>query len=347
MKYIILAGILISVLQAGAQTKPDFFPEDVTSGGNVNGLRCYCQPGIRNNSRSKGLELYYGYFGGGVYKAQDTMLTSPLTEFRNHNHLKASLKAPVLNKDNLKVLLTFSYSSEVFDIKRFGPDFNNIFHELNDADLKNSTLGIVVAKPLDEIHYLAFRFRLAANGNYAGLGRYFEDRYAIYKFYGIYAVKPSEDLEWGIGLAYSKSFRRNNLVPFLVYNRNLNNKWGIEAVLPANAFLRYNLGHGDILLLGAEYDSQSYRLLIPTPGNGHGTGVADFAMNHSEFLLSARAEHKFAEWIWGNFKFGYRMNFSTNFEAKSPGTVPFNVDPSNSFFFQIGFFLSPPDHLRE
>ncbi|MCB9266402.1 MAG: hypothetical protein H6558_15340 [Lewinellaceae bacterium] len=342
MKYFLITALLFPALLASAQVKPDFFPEDLTSTSEGNHLRCYCQPGIRNTSRSKGLELAYSYFGGGAYKAQDSLLSSPLTEFRNHNYLKFSLKAPLVNKDNLKVLLSYSYFAEVHDIKRFGPDFGQVFRELNGIKLKSATLGAIIAKSLGEYHYLAFRFRLAANGNYPGLGRYFEDRYAIYKFYGIYGIKPSEDFEWGIGLAYSKSFRRNSIIPFLLFNRNLSDKWGIEAVLPANAFLRYNLGHGDILLLGVEYDSQSYRLTMPSLTNGQ----SDFAMNHSEVLASARAEHKFADWIWGNFKFGYRFNFSTDFEAKSPGTTPFNVDPSNSFFFQVGFFLSPPDHLR-
>ena len=331
--------LLFTALQAGARIKPDFFPEDVTTEGGE--LRCYCKPGIQNKSRSKGLELSYGYFGGGRFKPEDTLLTPPLTEFRNLSYLKFDLKAPVINKENFKVLLSFSYFSELYDFKRFGPDFGSTFRELNDSDLKSSSLGLILSKSLDEFHYLAFRFKLAANGNYNGLGRFFEDRYAIYKFYGIYAIKPNEDFEWGFGLAYSKSFRRNNFVPFLLFNRNFNEKWGMEAVLPANAFLRYNLGAGDILLFGVEYDSQSYRLIVPNTGLDN----YDFAINHSEFLVSMRIEHQFANWIWGNFKAGYRFNFSTDFEAKAPGTTPFNVEQSNAMFFQFGFFLSPPDDL--
>ena len=212
MRYFLIAAILIAGLEGKAQVKPGFFPEDLTSTNN--GLRCYCKPGVRNKSRSKGLELSYGYFGGGAYKAQDTMLTSPLTEFRNHNYLKFGVKAPLMNKDHLKVLLTFSYFSEVYDIKRFGTDFNAIFRELNDTDLKSSRLGLIIAKSLGEYHYVALRFGLAANGNYPGLGRYFDEPYAIYKFYGIYGIKPSEDFEWGIGIGLFQQFPAQQLCTF-------------------------------------------------------------------------------------------------------------------------------------
>ncbi|MCO6492164.1 MAG: hypothetical protein J5I98_27350 [Phaeodactylibacter sp.] len=340
MKYIILAAILAAGLSASGQIKPGYFPEDVTSGDN--GLRCYCKPGVRNKSRSKGIELSYSYFGSGAYKAEDTLLSMPLTEFSNFSYLDFSIKAPLLNKDNFKILLSYSYLTEAYNIERFGPDFSPVFQELDDSKLKSTTLGAIIAKPLDEFHYLAFRFRLASNGNYPGLGRFFEDRYAIYKLSGVYVIKPSDDLEWGLGLAYSKSFRRNSLAPFLLLNRNFSEKWGVESIFPANAYLRYNLSPDDIFLFGAEYDSQSYRILMPGPNNG----TADFAMNHSEFLVSARAEHKFADWFWGNLKFGYRFNFSTDFESKSPETTSFNVDPSNAFFLQAGLFLSPPDRLK-
>lgn len=337
-KYLLQAIILLSaMLQAGAQAKPGFFPEDVTTEGGQ--LQCFCKPGVQNKSRSKGLELSYGYFGGGKFKAEDTLLSPPLTEFRNLSYLKFELKAPLVNKESLKLLLSYSYFSELYDFKRFGPDFGQAFRELNDSDLKSSSLGLILSRPLGEFHYLAFRFRLSVNGNYNGMGRFFEDRYSIYKFYGIYGIKPSDDFEWGIGLAFSKSFRRNSLVPFLMYNRNFSDKWGIEAVFPANVFMRHNLGHGDILLFGVEYDSQSYRISVPNPSAEN----FDFAMNHSEFLTSMRVEHRFAPWVWGSLKAGYRVNFRTDFDAKSPGTTTFNVEQSNSLFFQVGFFLSPPD----
>ncbi len=340
MRTILLTvAILLYTMQITAQSKPGFFPEDVTTEGGQ--LRCFCKPGVENGSRSKGMELSYGYFGGGRFKAEDTLLASPLTEFRNLSYMKLDLKAPLINKENLKLLVSYSYFSELYDFKRFGPDFSETFRELNDGALKSSSLGVIFSRPLSEHHYLAFRFKLSANGNYEGLGRFFEDRFAIYKLYGIYAIKPSEDFEWGLGLAYAKSFRRNNLIPFLLFNRNFNENWGIESVFPANVFLRYNLQEGDILLFGVEYDSQSYRVAVPTSTNSQ----FDYAVNHSEFFASIRVEHRFARWVWGNFKAGYRFNFSTDFEAKAPGTTSFNVEQSNALFFQFGFFLSPPDDI--
>ena len=106
----------------------------------------------------------------------------------------------------------------------------------------------------------------------------------------------------------------------------------MEAVLPANAFLRYNWA-GDILAFGVEYDSQSYRRIVPNTGLDN----YDFAINHSEFLVSMRIEHQFANG-WGNFKAGYRFNFSTDFEAKAPALrLSMSSNPMLCFFREWDF----------
>ena len=91
-----------------------------------------------------------------------------------------------------------------------------------------------------------------------------------------------------------------------------------------------------------EYGSSSYRFDLTTTGGEQ----FDYAFNHSELLTLLRLEQRFAPWVWGNLRFGYQTNFSTDFESKSLATPEFMVDPSNGLFFEIGIFISPPDHFR-
>ncbi len=129
-----------------------------------------------------------------------------------------------------------------------------------------------------------------------------------------------------------------NLLPFFVYNRTFNSRWGVEAALPGFVFSRLNINQNNILLAGIEYDSKSYRMNVEDASNG----PLDYAMNHSEFLTSVELEHLFASWIWASVKAGYQMNFSSDFESKSLFTTDFKVEPTNAMFFRVSLFLSPP-----
>ena len=341
MKRIILAILCFFLVQGVmAQVKPDFFPEDVSQEGVE--VRCFCTPGVRNKSRAKGINLSYQFIGGGTFTEEDNTLAAPYTDYDRWEQWEFDIKAPVWNKEHLKILLGYKYAFEVFHIGRLGADFPETFGALDQASLKSSSLSAIVTKPLNEEHYLAFRLRYTANGNYSGLMD-FDGRFAVYKGLAVFGLKPTEDFEWGFGLNVSKSFRRTSILPFLLYNRNFNTHWGIESAFPGYVYGRYNVGPRSILLFGAEYGSDSYRLGVTLPNDE----LLDYALNHSEVLCMVRFEQQIAPWVWGNLKLGYQMNFSTNFESKSLNTPGFNVEPTNAFFVHVGLFLSPPDSLME
>lgn len=336
MKYTLLFIPLMLAEALFSQIKPDFFPEDINASEAT--PRCYCTPGVRNKSRSKGLEFNYTVIGDGTFKDEEGSLTQAPPRFSSWTALEVDLKAPVINREGFKFLLGYKYSSEAIRLNDFGGDFPETFKALDATTLKSSSISAIVTKPLNELHYLGFRFRYSSNGNFDGIMN-FDPRFAIYKGLAIFGFKKSDDFEWGVGLNFSKSFRRTNILPFLVYNRNFYNSWGIETAFPGYLFGRYNLNDQSIILFGMEYSSDSYRFDLTTRDNE----VYDFAFNHSELLTLMRLEQRFAPWVWGNLRFGYQMNFSTDFESKSPVTPEFMVDPSNGLFFEIGIFISPPD----
>jgi hypothetical protein len=333
-----IACLLLVQTVLTSQTKPEFFPEDISRDGLQ--VRCYCKPGVRNKSRSKGLEIAYTRLGSGTFEAEDNSVASPYSQYSNWERLKIGLKVPLVNKENLKILLSYKYFSESFSLSQYGIDFSETFQELNARRLKKNSIGAIITKPLNESKYLAFRFGYAADGNYSGLLNFKKD-YAVYKALGLYGVKKNEDLEWGVGLSFSKSFRRTTILPFLLYNRNFNKHWGIESVFPAFVYGRYNFSPISILLFGFEYNSDSYRMKVDLPNNG----LLDYGLNHSEVTGMVRLEQQITPWVWANVRVGYQMNFSTDFESKSLETIPFNVEPTGGLVFQIGLFISPPDRF--
>lgn len=336
MRYLLFFVFCICYQLLQAQIKPDFFPEDVSKESVE--IRCFCKPGVRNKSRSKGLEIAYDFIGKGAFQPEDGQISPPLSTYSNWQRWEFDLKVPVLNKENFNLLLGYQYTPEYFTFKRFGNDFTETFRQLDKATLKSSSWSAIISKPLNETRYLAIRLRYSANGDYNGIVNFQKDN-AIYKGLALYGIKPHDDFEWGIGLNVSKSFRQWSVLPFFVYNRTYENGWGIEAAFPGYVFGRKNLNTKSIFLFGYEYNSNSYRVNVPIPN----ADELRYAINHSEIILLARLERELTPWVWANLRLGYQLNFSTNFEAKSPNTTYFEAEPNDAPFIEIGIFLSPPD----
>ena len=329
----LIAGLMI-VSEGIGQIKPDFLPEDLQV-TEVHDLKCYCKPGIANKFRSKGLSLSYGLNTGGGYEetAEGVFLDTP-SNLDKLSQLKFKIKIPVLIKERTKILLGYQYYSEFYQFERVGLDYEATFQNLNNNNLKKNSYSIIVSHSLSEDNYLALRYNYSVNGNYEGWVN-FNSKFAVNKVIGIYGFKKSDNFEWGLGLILSKSFRRFNALPFLLYNRNFTPKWGIESVFPANVFLRYNINPSSITAIGMEYGSESFRLLIED------TTPLDYAFNHSELAFVWSLERHLTSWIWTNIKVGFQRNFSSDFESKNINTTTFFAEPKNSLLFRIGIFISP------
>lgn len=301
---------------------------------------CYCKPGVANKSRSKGLELYYGNYSGFNW-TPDGQSSDPNGEsiVSGIGRFTAKLKIPILNKENLKVLLGYEYGTEVFRFDQVGTQFSPIFSSLNNETLKTNKFTFILTKPFNDKYYGMVRFRSTFNGDYDGLVS-FDDRYGIYSAIVALGIKPRDDLEWGVGLSYSNSFIRTRVLPFLIYNRTFNEKWGLEAVLPLQVFGRYNFNPSSIMLFGVEFKTKSYSLDFDDPGREL---VSEFTFRHSELAAKVSWERKIVPWVWVNVEGGYQMPFNSNFEDTRSGDYSFDASPEGNLFLRVGLFLSPPD----
>jgi len=333
--YIPVILLLFFLVDAFGQLKPSYFPEDISI--KYEEPICYCQPGVVNKSRSKGVVINYGRFSSGNYLPEAPNST-PFTasDLNAFNHLEFKIKIPVLVKERTKVLLGYSYFRERYNFETITDSFSETLTTLDNTTLKSNGFSAIFSHSISAKNYIAFRYKYSMNGNYDGWLKV-DGRNAIHNFMGMYGFKKSELFEWGVGILFSKNFRRTSGLPFVLYNRTFNDKWGIEAVFPANVFLRHNIDDLTISAIGIEYASKSFRLdvedLTGTP--------LDYAYNHSEILLSLKVERHISSWVWANIKVGYQYNFDSEFESKSNLTPNFQADLQSGLFFQVGFFLSP------
>ena len=335
MKAIFLGATLLFTTTLQSQIKPNFFPEDILTEGFEG--KCYCKPGVENKSRSRGLSISYGQANSAGYVAdgETPAFSDPLSVLNQLDQFELKLKIPLLLKERTKLLLSYKYYIESYNFKAIGVNFPATFQALDQQSLKSNDYGIILSHALNEKNYLIVRYKYGTNGNYEGWTN-FNSRFAIHSVLGMYGIKKTDDFEWGVGFFFTKSFRQTSGLPFLLYNRNFNDKWGIEAMFPANVFLRHNMGSKSIATIGLEYNSKSFRIV-----ETDALTDIDYAFNHAELLPSINLERHLTSWFWANFRLGYQVNFSSEFLDKSGLTIDFQADPGSGFFFNVGIFISP------
>ena len=335
MKVPILIIFLISFsICLLAQDRPVFFPEDIES-TTLEG-KCLCKPGVPNKSRGRGLEVsFLQTFKSKVDEEEGFPLTAPSSELRLQQ-LSIKLRAPIINKEGLKLLFGVIYRPENYDFDPVGTDYQSVFKYLDDRTLKSTGFEGILSKSWNDRLYSSFRLRILFNGDYSGFLNT-DSRYAIYSFSGLFGVKKQDNKEWGIGLSFTHSFRNTIALPFFLYNHTFNDKWGVELVLPAIVIGRYNISEASILFLGLRYNSRSYSIDVQE------NAPQTYNLNHSEARAAFTLEQRIHPWIWLDLTGGVQYSFSTDFDAKDNPAASFQVEPGTAPYFKLGIFLSPPD----
>ncbi len=310
----------------------------------------FCTPGILNKSRSRGVDIAFNFLNGGAMRNDGEGQDGKAGQLNSLQSIILKVKVPLINRPNFKLLLGYSYMPEKyffssipneFALARTGPTFSDIFNDLDERRLKHNSFNLYAMKPLDDRHYLTFRLSAAYNGDYQGWNK-FEQRYAIYSATTAYSIKKNEDFEYGFGLAFRHNFRRTLLLPFFIYNRNFNEKWGLETVFPAYVNGRYNFNKKTILLFGYQYNSAAYSVDI------HDSMLDQqhiYHLIHREVLVGASIERQVVPWVWVNLKAGLQLNLPTDFEATADGMTSYSVLPAHTPYLRVGLFISPPDRF--
>ncbi len=338
IKTLVLALLLFMIIHLDAQV-------------NINNMATesspfLCQPGVANRSPGKGASFTYSLNPDYKMRADDA--ESPSKVQRNER-FDSKLKVPLYNSSKAKVLLGFEYTIERYHFIKINPDNYPLFKRLNEADLKNTGMAAYLICPINHKFYTSFRLSTNWQGDYTTFVS-FDNRYAVYRAAGIFGVKKSENLEYGVGLLVSKGFRNTNVVPFGFYNHTFNRHWGVETAIPSSLKIRYNFDERRIAMFGTEFSSQNYALAVkepvmnPFPNNQ--LEKAPYHYHRSSLDLVAMFYQQLTGWTWLQVKGGYAFNL--NSEARDlPEKRTYDLQPSGSIVGMVSFFLSPPKHILE
>ncbi|MEM8906805.1 MAG: DUF6268 family outer membrane beta-barrel protein [Bacteroidota bacterium] len=300
----------------------------------------YCKPGVTGKAPSKGILVEYGFYPGINLNAENAAANA--NDVNRYGRLRVKLKAPIIHKPSLSLLVGFNHYRERFNFSSIGADQANLFKNLDDRVLKSSELSVYVSKPLNHKFYLSFKLGAAFNVDYEKLID-FDQRYANYRFGAILGIKNRPDREIGIGVFVRRGFRNNNILPFFMYNRTFNKKWGIETVLPVKIMARYTFNTRNMILFGTEFGGRDYSIDIYDFSNSARNPTINH-MQRSELSFSVEHLHQLSKWVWLSLKGGYVHHFNSRFtEANAANdSAAVSVAPRNGPFFKIGVFISPP-----
>ncbi len=301
----------------------------------------FCRPGVINKAPGKGFVLDYGINPNINLRSENATSISEPTKVGVIHRYSFKIKAPILNKEKIKMLVGWNYYGEKYSFDQIGDINTLLFNTIDDKQLKSSRLSLYMIRPINHKYYFALKGVVSSNGDYDG-GINFDKRYSRFDVATIFGVKKRSNVEWGVGLLFRKNFNGSfPIVPFGIYNHTFNSKWGVEMTIPTSFMGRYNFNEKNIILFGPQFDSRSYSIDVR---NSNTNQLDPFIMRRSELRFSVRYDYNIKSWLWMEMTTGYVRNFTTRFEDLENGLDPeiVRVDPSNGPYFKFGIFLSPP-----
>jgi hypothetical protein len=306
----------------------------------------YSRPGVRYRSQSRGVSIRYevqptfDWSGGEGLVGGDQAVTQ-LEQFT------FKFKIPLMNKPRTKMLLGYEWDTEKYyfdDPYRGFETTQTLFQLLDERRLKANKLSAYFTHSWNERFYSSGRFRMSLNGDYQGLIN-FDDIYRTYSAAAVYGKKVDADTEWAVGLTFSHNKARSIALPFFVYNRTFNERWGIQTALPGQAYLRRNVGRKMVntFLLGATFDSRYYA--INTGSRGGFEELGQFFLRNNGIRSMLQYEHNLGPWVWAFGQAGYFLPVQTRFNPEEDIDLDIMTEVSGRPFFRVGVFLAPPKEM--
>lgn len=310
----------------------------------------YASPSVSGMGKSKGVIFNYEW-------QPDFHITSTSpqenvgnreAQVRRNNKIDVKAYVPFLNKPRLKIVGGFNYFFEQFNFEEPDKDTDYPFYaNLENRNLKTISGQLVMLRSIDERRFYVFRLKGELNGDYSSKEVAIPDYLKTTVDY-LYGWRKSADLSLGVGAQLGYALGRRRIYPAFLYNQTFSKKWGIEALLPANADLRYNASERSLWFAGFSVDGASYNINVK--GIGH-PAYETLELRRSEIRARLRWEREIYDFLWMGAEAGYRENLNFNaFEKDADDGFLFgkNEEPvienklKGAALFSLELFLVPP-----
>ena len=276
-----------------------------------------------------------------------------------NQRLGLTTNLPIISRNNILVNFNAVYQRQFYNLS--GSNGHPLLETLNDNGLTRMGALFTVFKPINDKNFFLGQAGFEINGDYAlndiNTNEAFRFPAAL-----LYGWKPNDRLMYAFGLSRTYLGGALNYVPIVYYYHTfINQKWGIEAVLPARAQLRYRFNSLSLVSLGYNVTGATFRLNqfesfanelaqddVALP-NGL-LNASDVELRRSEIRAGINYQRQLFGFFWLIAEAGYRINYS--YELDQGGDflrVWGNDDPyfienelENPLYFSVGIsYVSP------
>ncbi|WP_139135335.1 DUF6268 family outer membrane beta-barrel protein [Roseivirga sp. 4D4] len=256
------------------------------------------------------------------------------------------LKIPIILKPKTTLLFGIDYQERRYNFEQPSQLESSLLKQIEKVTLKSREMTFYYNTALDKKHFLSARMDLALNGNLSNIDDNRFTSFIRYSVAAMYGWNPHKNLAHGVGLYLNYTLGRPSIYPVFLWNKKLNDKWGIEAKLPANFKFRRDFNDKSRLYMGYAIDGGSYVI------NGKFEPLSNFEtaeLRRSDIALEVNYERELYDFVWLKAGVGYSYNINLRVSEENSfnndSLVKNEVDPSLLFNFSL--FVVPTEGLKK
>jgi hypothetical protein len=323
-----------------AQTDSTEVLEDYSNYGEVDGVKRYATQKVLNQTPAKIISLGYDYTG--EFHMPGIRIAENITQLDDRhvsqvNVFRAQLNIPVIATTKLIWQLGANYWGSQFQIENAGS--NSFTKSLNQSSLISAGINTTIFKPLNETNFIILQASADVNGLFTQESKISSNALTL-SATAIYGWKKSEKNMIGTGIARTYRAGRLIYVPVLFWNKTFNDKWGMELLIPAKGYVRYNINTSNMIQAGFELEGNQFSMNIPS------TQTGQFYIQRGEFKPRIMWDKKITGFLWFSAQMGLRYNYRfdvmNKYDGKEDNERYFSSKLGNPLFVNFSLnFVSP------
>ena len=312
---------------------------DYSNFGDADGVKRFCTQKVLNQTPQRIISLGFEQYGAFEMPGVSFLTRQAPAQININqvNAIRAQVNVPVISTNKLIWQMGVNYWSSKFNVAN--PNVNEFASALSNNALLTAGLNTTVFKPLNEKNFLIFQASVDVNGLFENVND-IQNKAMTASGTIIYGWKTSEKNMIGAGLA--RTYRAGRLlhVPVLFWNKTFNDKWGMELLLPARGFVRYNFSTTSMLQAGFELEGNQFLVRLPQ------TLSINTYIQRGEVKPRIMWDKKLTGFLWLNaqagLRYNYRFDVVNRYDAMEESQRFFSSNLGNPLFFNISLnFVSP------
>ena len=275
---------------------------DYSNFGDADGVKRFCTQKVLNQTPQRIISLGFEQYGAFEMPGVSFLTRQAPAQININqvNAIRAQVNVPVISTNKIIWQMGVNYWSSKFNVAN--PNVNEFATALSNNALLTAGLNTTVFKPLNEKNFLIFQASADVNGLFENVND-IQNKAMTASGTIIYGWKTSEKNMIGAGLA--RTYRAGRLlhVPVLFWNKTFNDKWGMELLLPARGFVRYNFSTTSMLQAGFELEGNQFLVRLPQ------TLSINTYIQRGEVKPRIMWDKKLTGFLWLNAQAGLRYNY--------------------------------------